>query len=109
VILEVAQIRIRAGQGRPFEAAFRQAEPLLQAQEGYVSHELQRGLEQADRYMLLVRWRRLEDHTVGFRGSERFQEWRRLLGPFFDGLPTVAHYQSLSGSNTAGPAQPALP
>ena len=93
MILEVAQIRIRAGHAEAFETAFRQAEQLLPGVEGYLRHELQRCVEQPDQYLLLAQWRRVEDHTVGFRGSERFQEWRRLLGPFFDGLPAVQHYQ----------------
>ncbi|MGH7068419.1 MAG: hypothetical protein ACREFO_00195, partial [Acetobacteraceae bacterium] len=52
-------------------------------------------LEQPDQYLLFVHWRRIEDHTVGFRGSRHFQEWRRLIGSFFDGQPSVLHYQSL--------------
>lgn len=103
MILEVAQIRIKAGQGEAFEAAFRKAQRLLPGLDGYLSHELHRCLEEADQYVLLVRWRRVEDHTVGFRGSERFQEWRRLIGPLFEGLPAVRHYQPCSDSNEGGP------
>lgn len=93
MVLEVAQIRVKAGQSEQFEAAFRQAERLLPGVEGYLSHELHRCIEQPDHYLLLAHWRRVEDHTEVFRGSERFQEWRRLLGPFFEGLPVVLHYQ----------------
>ncbi len=95
MIFEVAQIRIKTGQAAAFEAAYRQAQQQLAAAEGYIAHELRRCLEQPDQYLLLVHWRRLEDHTVGFRGSPHFQEWRRLIGPFFDGPPSVVHYQSL--------------
>jgi heme-degrading monooxygenase HmoA len=102
LILEVAQIRIKAGECAAFEAAFRQAEQLLPGAEGYVSHELHACLEQPERYLLLVHWRHLEDHTVGFRGSQRFQDWRRLIGAFFDGQPEVQHYQSVA-------ARPQLP
>ena len=93
MVLEIAQIRVKPGQSEQFEAAFRQAERLLPGLEGYLSHELQRCVEQPELYVLLAHWRRVEDHTVGFRGSERFLEWRRLLGPFFDGLPAVLHYE----------------
>ena len=95
MILEVAQIRIKAGQAEAFEAAFAQAERLLAGVEGYLSHEMHRCVEQPDQYLLLAQWRRVEDHTVGFRGSERFTEWRRLIGPFFEGMPLVLHYQRL--------------
>ena len=43
--------------------------------------------------MLLVRWRRLEDHTEGFRKSAEYQEWKRLLHHFYDPFPTVEHYR----------------
>ncbi len=105
MILEVAQIRIKAGQAAPFEAAYRQAQQHLRAAEGYVSHELRRCLEQADQYLLLVHWRRLEDHTVGFRGSRHFQEWRGLIGSFFDGPPSVVHYLSLDDQAGAQASQ----
>ena len=76
-----------------FEAAFRQASPLIASMGGYISHELQRCLETPNRYILLVHWQRLEDHTVGFRGSPAYQEWKRLLHHFYDPFPTVEHYQ----------------
>ena len=59
---------------------------------GYLSHELKRCLEQENRYLLLVRWERLEDHTVGFRQSAAYGEWKELLHHFYDPFPTVEHY-----------------
>jgi heme-degrading monooxygenase HmoA len=102
MILEVAQIRIKTGQTAEFEAAYRQAQQHLSAAEGYLSHELRRCVEQPDQYLLLVHWRRLEDHTVGFRASRLFQDWRRLIGSFFDSPPSVVHYQSLDNQAGAG-------
>jgi heme-degrading monooxygenase HmoA len=52
-------------------------------------------LEVPNRYLLLVHWRRLEDHTVGFRGSAEYQRWRDLLHHFYDPFPTVEHYAPL--------------
>ena len=60
---------------------------------GYVSHELQRCVEVRDRYVLLVRWERLEDHTEGFRRSEAYGEWKKLLHHFYDPFPTVEHFE----------------
>ena len=91
-ILEVAILSVRAGGGSDFEAAFEQAAPIIAASPGYLSHELRRCLETRDRYILLVKWRTLEDHTVGFRGSAAYQEWKRLLHHFYDPFPTVEHY-----------------
>jgi heme-degrading monooxygenase HmoA len=93
MILEVAILNVRTAQMADFEAAFRQASPLIASMGGYISHELQRCLETPNRYILLVHWQRLEDHTVGFRGSPEYQEWKRLLHHFYDPFPTVEHYQ----------------
>jgi len=79
-----------------FEAAFAQASSIISAMPGYVSHELQRCIEVPHRYILLVDWESLEAHTVGFRGSPQYQEWKRLLHHFYDPFPTVEHYQGLT-------------
>lgn len=62
---------------------------------GYISHEVQRCIEEKDKYILLVRWQRLEDHTVGFRQSQQYQEWRRLLHHFYEPFPKVEHYEPI--------------
>ena len=92
MILESAILKVRPGMGAEFEAAFAQASKIISVSPGYLSHELHRCLEVHDQYLLLVRWQRLEDHTVGFRGSPPYQEWRRLLHHFYDPFPTVEHY-----------------
>jgi len=95
LILEVAVLNVRSGQGNAFEKAFETAQAIIASIPGYVSHELQRCLEQQGKYILLVNWRRLEDHTVGFRESEQYQEWQRLLHHFYEPFPVVEHYESL--------------
>ena len=92
MILEIAILDVVQGQGPHFEAAFAEAEPLIMGMSGYRGHELRRCVETASRYLLLVHWDSLEDHTVGFRGSELFRQWRTLIGPHFDGAPVVEHY-----------------
>jgi heme-degrading monooxygenase HmoA len=69
MILESAVLDVKPGQAREFEAAFAKAAPIISASRGYLSHELKRCIENPNRYLLLVRWRTLEDHTVGFRQS----------------------------------------
>ena len=98
MILEVALLQIKPGEGQKFERAFPQAEKVLVQARGHLSHELRRCIETRDRYLLLVRWETLEAHTAGFRGSPLFQQWRALIGPFFDGTPAVEHYESVSAS-----------
>ena len=95
MILESAILNVRPGMSSQFEAAFAQASSIIAANSGYIAHELHRCLETADQYLLLVWWERLEDHTVGFRGSPQYQEWKRLLHHFYDPFPTVEHYRKV--------------
>ncbi len=97
MILEIAQLQVRPGQQVAFEAAFAEASPIIASMPGYLGHELQRCIEQAGHYMLLVRWESVEHHEVGFRQSEGYQRWRRLLHHFYDPFPTVLHYECLDG------------
>ena len=96
MILEAAMLHVRPGQAAEFEAAFRQASPLIASMDGYLSHELHRCVEAPDKYLLLVRWRALEDHTVGFRQSPEYQEWRRLLHHYYDPFPVVEHFRAVA-------------
>ena len=96
MILEVAILNVVPSMRDAFEEAFRVASPLIAASSGYISHELRRCLETPNRYLLLVQWKMLEDHTVGFRGSERYAEWKNLLHKFYDPFPVVEHYVPLS-------------
>jgi heme-degrading monooxygenase HmoA len=92
MILETAMLDVRPGQEEAFEGAFAEASSIISAMPGYLGHELLRGIEQPSRYVLLVRWETLEDHTVGFRGSPEYQEWKALLHHFYDPFPTVEHF-----------------
>jgi heme-degrading monooxygenase HmoA len=93
MILEVAILDVIPGQELAFQVAFSKASSIISSMQGYVSHQLQRCLETQHRYILLVRWETLEAHTVGFRGSPKYQEWRKLLHHFYDPFPTVEHYE----------------
>jgi len=93
MILEVAILDVSTGQENEFQVAFEKASTIISSMSGYVSHQLQRCVEKQNRFILLVNWENLEDHTVGFRGSEQYQEWRKLLHHFYDPFPTVEHYE----------------
>ena len=99
MILEVAVLDVRAGESADFERAFDEAQRIIASMPGYQRHELQRCLEVANRYLLLVWWNTLEDHTVGFRGSPEYQRWKALLHRFYDPFPTVEHYTRIFGSD----------
>lgn len=101
MILEVAILDVKPGQTEAFEAAFREASTLIMTQRGCTGYNLQRCLENPSRYVLLVNWKTLEDHTVGFRQSADYQEWKRLLHHFYDPFPTVEHYEPIDGQAIA--------
>lgn len=90
--LEVAHLDVKHGETEAFEAAFAEAQRIIASMSGYRWHQLQKCVENDHRYLLLVSWERLEDHTEGFRGSPEYQDWKRLLHHFYDPSPTVEHY-----------------
>ena len=93
MITEIAEIVVKPGTNQPFEAAVAMAVPLFQRARGCRSMRLERGIEQAHSYQLVVEWETLEDHEVHFRGSADFQEWRKLVSEHFAAAPNVFHTQ----------------
>ena len=93
MILEVALLDVLPDRTGEFEEAFAKASEIISSAPGYLFHELQRCIETPERYVLLVRWETLEDHTEGFRGSDGYGEWKRLLHHFYDPFPTVQHFE----------------
>lgn len=93
MILEVVILDVIPNQEKEFETTFAKASSIISSMPGYISHQLQRCVEKQNRYTLLVNWETLEAHTVGFRGSEQYQEWKKLLHHFYDPFPTVEHYE----------------
>lgn len=95
MILEHAVLPVKEGQEGQFESAFAEAKAIIAQTPGFRRLTLSRCVERPGNYLLLVEWERLEDHTVGFRKSPRYQEWRRLLHHFYDPFPDVEHYEPL--------------
>ncbi|MBL8099669.1 MAG: antibiotic biosynthesis monooxygenase [Anaerolineales bacterium] len=93
MILEVVILDVIPNQEKEFETTFAKASSIISSMSGYISHQLQRCVEKQNRYILLVNWENLEDHTVGFRGSKQYQEWKKLLHHFYEPFPTVEHYE----------------
>jgi heme-degrading monooxygenase HmoA len=92
MILEVAMLNVVPGRESEFELAFKRASKIISSMNGFVHLQLQRCFERPNGYVLLVNWETLEDHTVGFRQSSEYQEWRALLHHFYDPFPTVEHF-----------------
>lgn len=96
MILEIADIRIQPGQQAAFESALQQGlQTVISKATGFQSCTISHGIESPERYVLQIFWATLENHTVDFRQSPAFAEWRALVGPFFAVPPTVEHFDSL--------------
>lgn len=90
--LEHALLPVKPGQAEAFEAAIREAVPLIAASPGFEGIEVRRSIESPGTYLLLVRWRSVEDHDPGFRGSDRYATWKTLLHHFYEPFPVVEHF-----------------
>jgi heme-degrading monooxygenase HmoA len=104
MILEIADIHINAGQQTEFEAAVGQAMTTIFAKaRGFRGHQIRHSIETPERYILLLSWDTLEDHTVGFRGSALFTEWRSLVSAHFAKPPYVEHFELVDASASQAP------
>jgi heme-degrading monooxygenase HmoA len=99
MILEIADIRVAPGRQAEFESAIQRgiASVIVRAQ-GFAGFKVNRGVENPERYVLMIFWQTLEDHTVHFRGGPLFAEWRAIVGPFFAAPPVVEHFELVAKS-----------
>jgi heme-degrading monooxygenase HmoA len=95
MILELATIDIKPNTNTEFEAALSKAQHVISQSKGYLGHQFKKCIEKENRYILLIQWETLEDHTIGFRESPLFIEWRALIGLFFESSPQVQHFSDL--------------
>lgn len=100
MILELADIRIHPGQQAAFEEAIqRGVNNVIAKAWGFQGYKINKGLENPERYILQIFWDTLENHTVDFRESPAFADWRAIVGPFFAGPPSVEHFELLAKSD----------
>lgn len=104
MILEIADIRINPGQQAAFDEAIQRGlETVISRAQGFRGFRVNKGIESPERYVLMIFWDTLEDHTVHFREGPLFPQWRAIVGPFFAGAPNVEHFTLLAeGSGTPG-------
>jgi heme-degrading monooxygenase HmoA len=100
MILEVAILNVIPGREDAFIKAFSKAQVIISKMAGYITHQLKRSMENASQFILLVEWEKLTDHTIGFRQSKEYQEWKGLLHHFYDPFPTVEHYEDIGIKGT---------
>jgi heme-degrading monooxygenase HmoA len=99
MILEVADIRIQPGRQAEFDEAIQRGlKTVISRAKGFKGWKVNKGVESPERYLLMIFWDTLEDHTVAFRGGPLFAEWRAIVGPFFAAPPVVEHFTLLGKS-----------
>lgn len=100
MILELADIRIHPGQQAAFDEAIqRGVNDVISNATGFQGYKVNKGIENPERYILQIFWETLENHTVDFRQSPAFSQWRAIVGPFFAEPPTVEHFNLLAKSD----------
>lgn len=100
MILELADIRIQPGRQAAFDEAIQRGlNTVIARARGFQGFKVNKGIETPDRYILQIFWATLEDHTVAFRQSPLFAEWRAIVGPFFAAPPVVEHFDLLAKSD----------
>ena len=100
MILEVADIRIAPGEQAAFDEAIqRGVSSIISQAKGYRGWKVNKCVESPERYLLMIFWDTLEDHTVGFRQGPLFAQWRAIVGPFFAQPPQVEHFTLLGKSS----------
>lgn len=100
MILELADIRIHPGKQAEFDAAIQRGlDQVISKAKGFQGYKINKGIESPERYLLTIFWETLENHTVDFRQSPAFQEWRAIVGPYFAAPPTVEHFTLLAKSS----------
>ena len=99
MILELADLRIHPGKQAEFDAAIvKGVQPVISKAKGFRGYKVNKGIETPERYLLMIFWDTLENHTVDFRQSPAFQQWRAIVGSYFASPPAVEHYTLLSKS-----------
>ncbi len=100
MIVEIADIRIKPESTSLFDEAIRRGvETVIAHAQGFRGYRVNRGIETPERYVLVIFWDTVEDHTGGFRGSAAFQQWRAIVGPHFAAPPSVEHFTMFAGAD----------
>ncbi len=95
MILEIATLIVKPKLTNQFEEDFKVASKYIRAIDGYIEHNLQKCLEQSNKYMLQVKWEKLENHTKDFRESKEYIKWKELLHHYYDPFQVVEHFECL--------------
>jgi heme-degrading monooxygenase HmoA len=97
MVVEYIRYRIDADLGEEFERACTEAGSLLTASSHCRAHEVARGVEDPETYIVRIEWDSIDGHERGFRTSAEFGEFLSAVKPFFDDIQEMRHYELLLG------------
>jgi len=95
MILEAVFLYVKPELAIQFESDFIKASRYISSIQGYLGHRLEKCVEVENKYLLLVDWNTLEDHTIGFRSSEAYLEWKIILHHYYEPFPIVEHFETV--------------
>ncbi len=99
MILEIADIAIASSKQNEFDEAIKRGlDTVVSKAKGFRGYKVNKCVETPERYLLMIYWDTLEDHTVAFRQGPLFADWRAIVGPFFAKPPQVEHFTLLAKS-----------
>lgn len=94
MVLEIADLSILPGKNAEFEVAIETGvREVISKAKGFIGFKVQKGIENPNRYLLMIEWETLENHMVDFRESPDFSVWRSYVGPYFEKPPAMEHFQ----------------
>ena len=97
MITEIAVFDLKPGMENEFEAGVMTAIPLFKRAKGLKEFRVHRSIEKPSRYRLLIKWETVENHTIDFRGSQDYQQFRKLVSHCYAAPPDVEHVQEIAG------------
>ncbi|WP_067726923.1 antibiotic biosynthesis monooxygenase family protein [Oceanobacillus damuensis] len=95
MVQEIFMLEVKSGNEEEFEKAFKQATAFMTTAKGYNGAELNRCVEQQNKYLVSVSWNSVEDHVIDFKNTSEFEEMKKILGPFYLSVPKVQHYEKV--------------
>jgi quinol monooxygenase YgiN len=93
MIVEYTRYRIKDGRAGAFVEAYEKAAEYLNSSPACLAYELTQCTEEPERFMLRIEWKSIEEHLQGFRKEPGFQEFFKLVQPFFREIEEMQHYE----------------
>lgn len=96
---ELIRYRIASGQEEQFVQAYAEAGIYLKRSPECLGFEVLRGVEEPERFAVVIRWTSVEQHENGFRKSADFPAFFAAVKPFFAAIEEMKHYETIASES----------